>query len=80
MQIGERRFPSHTVAAFLPPGYTRTLLPGCRLPRAATPASAVVLHGRRLGWRSLRGHRRPHGPDGSLGRRALRRSQRCCPA
>jgi pyruvate-formate lyase-activating enzyme len=37
VQIGGRRFPCHTVAAFLPPGYTRTLLPAAAYPTPQPP-------------------------------------------
>jgi molybdenum cofactor biosynthesis enzyme MoaA len=37
VQIGGRRFPSNTVAAFLPPGYTRTLLPAAAYPAPQPP-------------------------------------------
>jgi molybdenum cofactor biosynthesis enzyme MoaA len=36
-QIGGRRFACTTVAAFLPPGYTRTLLPAAQYPKPAKP-------------------------------------------
>jgi len=36
-QIGGRRFTCTTVAAFLPPGYTRTLLPAAQYPKPAKP-------------------------------------------
>jgi pyruvate-formate lyase-activating enzyme len=37
VQIGGRRFACHTVAAFLPPGYTRTLLPAGAYPAPQPP-------------------------------------------
>ncbi len=37
VQIGARRFASTTVAAFLPPAYTRTLLPAASYPRPRPP-------------------------------------------
>jgi pyruvate-formate lyase-activating enzyme len=37
VQIGGRKFPCGTVAAFLPPGYTRTLLPAAAYPAPQPP-------------------------------------------
>jgi len=37
VQFGGRRFSCHTVAAFLPPGYTRTLLPAAAYPAPQPP-------------------------------------------
>jgi len=37
VQFGERRFACNTVAAFLPPGYTRTLLPAASYPTPQPP-------------------------------------------
>ncbi len=79
VQIGGRRFTCQTVAAFLPPGYTRTLLPAAAIATPPAAAAALVLHGRRLGWRGLRGGRPPDRSHGPFRRRALRRPGTAAP-
>ena len=50
-----------------------------RLSHPPAPASALVLHGRRLGWRGLRGGRPPDRSHGPFRRRALRRPRTAAP-
>ena len=68
-------FACTTVAAFLPPGYTRTLLPAAAYPAPPAPASALVVYRRRLGRRGLHRRRPPDRSYGSFRGRPLRRSR-----